>query len=136
MLDIVVVHALDHSLIQLTICTSESKDIALIVKLGDDRIKELEELVRRGEQKLDGAKQENEKLNKIVGKHRERWDKLKEGAKTRRAEGRSSDNQSKPSTPIPNSKTPDTPLSPHPDSDSNGRAATYTRTNKGAEGTN
>ncbi|THC93142.1 hypothetical protein EYZ11_007385 [Aspergillus tanneri] len=56
----------------------------------DLRIKELEDLVRRSEKDLEKAGRENEKLRSVLGRYRERWEKLKEGAKTRRAEGRSS----------------------------------------------
>jgi hypothetical protein len=73
----------------------------------DARIKELEEQVRRSEQKLQTASHENDKLKNVLGRYRDRWEKLKEGAKTRRAEGRSGDSQgntpasavSKPSEP-------------------------------------
>jgi hypothetical protein len=54
------------------------------------RVKELEEQIRRGEQKLESAAHENDKLKTILGRYRDRWEKLKEGAKTRRAEGRDS----------------------------------------------
>lgn len=56
----------------------------------DQRIKELEEMIRRGEKDLEKAGRENEKLRNVLGRYRDRWEKLKEGAKTRRAEGRSS----------------------------------------------
>ncbi|KAJ5199226.1 hypothetical protein N7491_000217 [Penicillium cf. griseofulvum] len=59
----------------------------------DARIKELEEQVRRSEQKLQTASHENDKLKNVLGRYRDRWEKLKEGAKTRRAEGRSGDSQ-------------------------------------------
>ncbi|KAJ5512675.1 hypothetical protein N7463_002227 [Penicillium fimorum] len=60
----------------------------------DARIKELEEKVRRSEQKLETASHENDKLKNVLGRYRDRWEKLKEGAKTRRAEGRSGDSAS------------------------------------------
>ncbi|KKK22760.1 hypothetical protein ARAM_003900, partial [Aspergillus rambellii] len=50
----------------------------------DQRIKELEELVRLSERELDKVGRENEKLRNVLGRYRERWEKLKEGAKTRR----------------------------------------------------
>ncbi|KAJ5752109.1 hypothetical protein N7520_009026 [Penicillium odoratum] len=87
-----------------------------------DRVRELEELVRRGEQELDRVGKENEKLKNVLGRYRDRWEKLKEGAKTRRAEGRSNDNPSHPSTPTASSRTPDIPISPHPDTDSSGKS--------------
>lgn len=65
----------------------------------DARVKELEELVRRGEQELERVGRENDKLKNVLGRYRDRWEKLKEGAKTRRAETRPSDGTSGPSTP-------------------------------------
>ncbi|KAL1962590.1 hypothetical protein VTN77DRAFT_9383 [Rasamsonia byssochlamydoides] len=50
----------------------------------DRRIKELEEMVRRSEKELERVGRENEKLKAVLGRYRERWEKLKEGAKTRR----------------------------------------------------
>ncbi|KAJ5241408.1 uncharacterized protein N7469_002999 [Penicillium citrinum] len=81
----------------------------------DPRVKELEEIVRRGEQELDRVGRENEKLKNVLGRYRDRWEKLKEGAKTRR-ESRATDGES--------SKKPDTPASPHLDSDSPNRSET------------
>lgn len=77
----------------------------------DPRIKELEELVRRGEQELQRATRENDKLKNVLGRYRERWEKLKEGAKTRR-ESRSNDAQG-----FPNPKSPEIPNSPNPDAE-------------------
>ncbi|EHA22311.1 hypothetical protein ASPNIDRAFT_213941 [Aspergillus niger ATCC 1015] len=51
----------------------------------DQRIKELEEMVRRGEKELGKVGRENDKLRDVLGRYRERWEKLKEGAKSRRA---------------------------------------------------
>ncbi|OOF92128.1 hypothetical protein ASPCADRAFT_509597 [Aspergillus carbonarius ITEM 5010] len=51
----------------------------------EQRIKELEEMVRRGEKELNKVGRENDKLRDVLGRYRERWEKLKEGAKTRRA---------------------------------------------------
>lgn len=51
----------------------------------DQRIKDLEELVRSSEKDLEQAGRENKKLRSDLGKWNERWEKLKEGAKTRRA---------------------------------------------------
>lgn len=59
----------------------------------DQRIKELEDLVRTGEKELDHAGRENEKLRNVLGRYRERWEKLKEGAKTRRAESHAASQQ-------------------------------------------
>jgi hypothetical protein len=90
----------------------------------DARVKELEDLVRRGEQELDRVGRENDKLNKVLGRYRDRWEKLKEGAKTRRAEGRSADGQSNPSTPLVGSKKADLPPSPQPGNNApSGKAA-------------
>ncbi|PLN83158.1 hypothetical protein BDW42DRAFT_69218 [Aspergillus taichungensis] len=75
----------------------------------DLRIKELEELIRRSERDLDKAARENDKLRDIVGRYRERWEKLKEGAKTRRAEGRSAADHASRNSPAllpPNSPRP------------------------------
>lgn len=80
----------------------------------DARVKELEELVRRGEQELERVARENDKLNKVLGRYRDRWEKLKEGAKTRRAEGRSAEGQSNPTTPVVGSKKADFSPSPQP----------------------
>lgn len=66
----------------------------------DPRVKELEEIVRRGEQELERVGRENEKLKNVLGRYRDRWEKLKEGAKIRRAETRTSDGQSNPATPL------------------------------------
>ncbi|KAJ5619113.1 hypothetical protein N7510_003097 [Penicillium lagena] len=69
----------------------------------DARVKELEEIVRRGEQELERIGRENKKLTNVLGRYRERWEKLKEGAKTRRAEGRAGgDGQGNPPAASPN----------------------------------
>ncbi|KAJ5663341.1 hypothetical protein N7507_004072 [Penicillium longicatenatum] len=81
----------------------------------DDRVKELEDLVRRGEQELERVGKENDKLKNVLNRYRDRWEKLKEGAKTRRAEVRSNDSPTNPSTRTGSSRTPEIPLSPHPD---------------------
>ncbi|KAL4890123.1 hypothetical protein BDV59DRAFT_185300 [Aspergillus ambiguus] len=69
----------------------------------DQRIKELEELIKHGEKELEKVGRENAKLRDVVGRYRERWEKLKEGAKTRRAEAISSaDRQNKAeASPVP-----------------------------------
>jgi hypothetical protein len=51
------------------------------------RIKALEEQVGLGEKELQILGKENEKLKTVVARYRERWEKLKEGAKTRREGG-------------------------------------------------
>ncbi|KAH8702464.1 hypothetical protein BGW36DRAFT_117355 [Talaromyces proteolyticus] len=50
----------------------------------EKRIKELEELVRSSKKEAEKITRENEKLKVVLGRYRERWEKLKEGAKTRR----------------------------------------------------
>lgn len=82
----------------------------------DPRVKELEEIVRRGELELERVGRENDKLKDVLGRYRDRWEKLKEGAKTRR-EGRSNDGQSLPS------KIPNSPASPYPDADTSVKAS-------------
>ena len=52
----------------------------------EQRIKELEDIVQSNEKELGQVGRENEKLRDVLGRYRERWEKLKEGAKTRRAE--------------------------------------------------
>lgn len=59
----------------------------------EQRIKDLEDLVRSGEKELSHAGRENEKLRSVLGRYRERWEKLKEGAKTRRAESQANSQQ-------------------------------------------
>ncbi|KAK1145727.1 hypothetical protein N8T08_003965 [Aspergillus melleus] len=56
----------------------------------DQRIKELEDIIRRGEMDLERAGRENEKLRNAVGRYQDRWEKLKEGAKTRQARSKAS----------------------------------------------
>ncbi|CCU76013.1 hypothetical protein BGHDH14_bgh02552 [Blumeria hordei DH14] len=48
------------------------------------RVQELEEQVRLGGREIVCLRRENEKLRNVVARYRERWDKLKEGAKSRR----------------------------------------------------
>ncbi|KAL4753333.1 hypothetical protein BDW72DRAFT_169320 [Aspergillus terricola var. indicus] len=54
----------------------------------EKRIRELEETLRQHEKELEKVGRENEKLHDVLGRYRDRWEKLKEGAKSRRAEGR------------------------------------------------
>ncbi len=51
------------------------------------RIAELEEIVRRSEKELTRRERENGKLKETVGRYREKWEKLKEGARARRGDG-------------------------------------------------
>lgn len=53
----------------------------------DPRIKELEELIRRSEKEFERVGRENEKLKEVVARYRERWERLKEGARVRREGG-------------------------------------------------
>jgi hypothetical protein len=48
---------------------------------------ELEEQIILGGKEIERLGKENEKLRTVVGRYRERWEKLKEGAKTRREGG-------------------------------------------------
>ncbi|EEH10307.1 conserved hypothetical protein [Histoplasma capsulatum G186AR] len=48
------------------------------------RILELEERARKSERELQRVGRENEKLRDVVGRYRDRWEKLKEGARVRR----------------------------------------------------
>lgn len=48
------------------------------------KVGELEENVRIGVREVERLGRENEKLRSVVARYRERWEKLKEGAKTRR----------------------------------------------------
>jgi hypothetical protein len=61
---------------------------------GDDqlrkRIAELEEQVALGAKESERLGRENEKLKSVISRYRERWEKLKEGAKVRRDGGKES----------------------------------------------
>lgn len=48
------------------------------------RIKELEETVQKREAEMKKTARENEKLKEVVGRYRDKWEKLKEAAKSRR----------------------------------------------------
>ncbi|KAJ5958709.1 uncharacterized protein N7479_005859 [Penicillium vulpinum] len=77
--------------------TTTTSPVAMLTSppaVTDARIKELEEQIRLAEQKFETAAHENDKLKNVLGRYRDRWEKLKEGAKTRRAEGRSGDSTS------------------------------------------
>lgn len=50
----------------------------------DGRLLGLEEEMRRQKKEMERMGRENEKLKGVVGRYRERWEKLKEGARTRR----------------------------------------------------
>lgn len=100
----------------------------------DPRVKTLEELVRRNQEELERVRHENDKLKSVLGRYRDRWEKLKEGAKTRRAEGRSNDGQSNPSTPGPSHQKGDIPASPLPDADSTNETTARNASGSEAEG--
>lgn len=51
---------------------------------GDMRVAQLEEQVRVMEREVERMGRENDKLKGVVGRYRERWEKLKEGARVRR----------------------------------------------------
>ncbi|KAI9371268.1 hypothetical protein BJX61DRAFT_39268 [Aspergillus egyptiacus] len=70
-----------------TISSTQSASATPAPTEQDQRIKELEEIIRRTEKELDQAGRENSKLRNTLGRYRDRWEKLKEGAKSRRAEG-------------------------------------------------
>ena len=55
------------------------------------RVLELEEHVQLGGKEIERLGKENEKLKTVVARYRERWEKLKEGAKTRRDGGSAKD---------------------------------------------
>jgi chromosome segregation ATPase len=66
------------------------------------RVAELEEHVTLGGKEIERLGKENEKLKGVVARYRERWEKLKEGAKTRqegRKEGSGKDGQGKKDDP-------------------------------------
>ncbi|KAL2050479.1 hypothetical protein ABVK25_009313 [Lepraria finkii] len=50
----------------------------------DGKVALLEELISEGKKELERMRKENEKLKGVVGRYRERWEKLKEGARVRR----------------------------------------------------
>ncbi|KAH0544583.1 hypothetical protein FGG08_001232 [Glutinoglossum americanum] len=52
-----------------------------------ERIRELEEEMRRGRAEAERFARENERLRVVVGRYRERWERLKEGARGRRVSG-------------------------------------------------
>ncbi|RHZ53834.1 uncharacterized protein CDV56_105047 [Aspergillus thermomutatus] len=80
----------------------------------DQRIKEMEEHIRRSEKELERVGRENEKLRDVLGRYRERWEKLKEGAKTRRAEGRAAAGSSSAADTVKRSDKPGATPNPDP----------------------
>ena len=49
-----------------------------------EKVEKLEEQMKQGKKELERMGRENEKLKGVVGRYRERWEKLKEGARVRR----------------------------------------------------
>ncbi|EEA28946.1 hypothetical protein TMatcc_002691 [Talaromyces marneffei ATCC 18224] len=68
----------------LTSHLAQPSDMPSAVDNHEKRIRELEEIIQRSEKERDKAVRENEKLKSVLGRYRDRWEKLKEGAKTRR----------------------------------------------------
>lgn len=67
-----------------------TNDMPSAIDNHEKRIRELEELIQRSEKEREKAVRENEKLKSVLGRYRDRWEKLKEGAKTRRNAAESS----------------------------------------------
>jgi hypothetical protein len=63
---------------------SFNKSSAKSTTTNDDRIFELEEILRKNDARLKKKEAENEKLKVTVDKYKEKWDSLKAGAKARR----------------------------------------------------
>lgn len=51
---------------------------------GDEKLKELEEQTKAGRKEMERMKKENEKLRGVVARYRDKWEKLKQGARDRR----------------------------------------------------
>ena len=56
-------------------------------------VENLEERVREARMELERMRTENEKLKGVIGRYRERWEKLKEGARVRREGGPKEDGE-------------------------------------------
>lgn len=56
-------------------------------RLGEERVMRLEEEMGGLRKEVESLGRENEKLRGVVGRYRERWEKLKEGARGRREGG-------------------------------------------------
>ncbi len=52
--------------------------------------------MQRHKKEIERMGRENEKLKGVVGRYRERWEKLKEGARTRRQPGTGEGGKEKP----------------------------------------
>ncbi len=66
---------------------SLDKDAQDQVKALQAKVNALEDLVEKEEKKRHKLVDENEKMKTLLGKYRERWERLKEGAKIRRNDG-------------------------------------------------
>ena len=51
---------------------------------GDEKVKELEEQIKLGRKEMEKMSKENEKLRGVVARYRDKWEKLKQGARDRR----------------------------------------------------
>lgn len=51
---------------------------------GDEKVKELEEQIKLGRKEMEKMAKENEKLRGVVARYRDKWEKLKQGARDRR----------------------------------------------------
>ncbi|KAI9870100.1 MAG: hypothetical protein M1830_004685 [Pleopsidium flavum] len=51
---------------------------------GDEKVKELEEQITAGRKEMEKIGRENEKLRGVVARYRDKWEKLKQGARDRR----------------------------------------------------
>ncbi|KAI9803220.1 MAG: hypothetical protein M1825_002011 [Sarcosagium campestre] len=56
-----------------------------------DKLKELQDQLQRAVKETERYGRENEKLKAVVGRYREKWEKLKEGARMRREGGKADD---------------------------------------------
>ncbi|MCJ1453329.1 hypothetical protein MMC28_003676 [Mycoblastus sanguinarius] len=73
-----------HQSIRASMKQSPAASVAGGAGEADARVLGLEEQIREGKKELERMGRENEKLKGVVGRYRERWEKLKEGARVRR----------------------------------------------------
>lgn len=57
---------------------------SLRARSGDEKPKELEEQIKAGRKEMEKMERENEKLRGVVARYRDKWEKLKQGARDRR----------------------------------------------------
>ena len=78
-----------HQSIRASLKQSPATSVVAGVNNGDieSRLAKLEEEVKEGKKEVERLGKENEKLRGVVGRYRERWEKLKEGARSRREGG-------------------------------------------------